>query len=132
MLGEKADVIIPVAGSLYQGAAAAITGSNSSAVLEGVDADIYLTDPKYKSLFLVSILKRVDSASTAVVEAAAKGGKFDNSTYIGTLANGGVGISPFHDFASKVPSSLAGELTKIQAGIIDGSITVASPSSFKK
>jgi basic membrane protein A len=132
MLGEKADVIIPVAGSLYQGAAAAITSSGSKSVLEGVDADIYQTDPTYKSLFLVSILKRVDSASTAVVEAAAKGGKFDNSTYVGTLANGGVGISSFHDYASKVDPGLAGELTKIKAGIISGSITVASPSSFKK
>jgi basic membrane protein A and related proteins len=131
-LDQKADVIIPVAGSLYQGAAAAITGSGSSAVLEGVDADIFKTDPKYASLFLVSILKRVDSASTAVVEAAAKGGKFDNSTYIGTLSNGGVGISPFHDFASKVDSGLAGQLAKIQKGIIAGTISVASPSSFTK
>jgi basic membrane protein A len=131
-LNEKADVVIPVAGSLYQGAAAAITGSGSSAVLEGVDADIYLSDPKYKSLFLMSILKRVDSSTTAVVEAAAKGGTFDNSTYIGTLANGGVGISPFHDYASKVDPALAGELATIEKGIIAGTIPVASPSSFTK
>jgi basic membrane protein A len=131
-LDQKADVIVPVAGSLYQGAAAAITGSGSSAVLEGVDADIFQTDPKYKDLFLVSILKRVDSSSQAVVEQAAASKSFDNSTYIGTLKNGGVGISSFHDFASKVPSTLTSELATIKAGIIDGSIPVASPSSFKK
>jgi basic membrane protein A len=131
-LDQKADVIIPVAGSLYQGAAAAITGSGSSAVLEGVDADIYQTDPKYKSLFLVSILKRVDAATTDVIEQAAGSKKFDNTTYIGTLKNGGVGLSSFHDYASKVDSGLAGELSKIKAGIVDGSITVDSPSSFKK
>ncbi|HEY5320884.1 MAG TPA: BMP family ABC transporter substrate-binding protein [Galbitalea sp.] len=131
-LDQKADVIIPVAGSLYQGAAAAITGSGSSAVLEGVDADIYQTDPKYKALFLVSILKAVDSATTAVVEQAAASKTFDNTQYVGTLKNDGVGLSSFHDFASKVSPSLAGELTKIKAGIIDGSIAVASPSSFKK
>jgi basic membrane protein A len=130
-LDQKADVVIPVAGSLYQGAAAAITGSGSTAVLEGVDADIYQTDPKYKDLFLVSILKRVDSASTAVVEQSASSKTFDNTQYIGTLKNGGVGLSPFHSFESKVDPALAGELAKIKAGIIDGSITVDSPSSFK-
>jgi basic membrane protein A len=132
MLDQKADVVIPVAGSLYQGAAAAITGSGSTAVLEGVDADIYLTDPKFKDLFLVSILKRVDSSSTAAVEAAAKGGTFNNSQYVGDLKNNGVGLSPFHGFESKVDPSLAGELKTIQAGIISGSIKVASPSSFNK
>ena len=131
-LDQKADVVIPVAGSLYQGAAAAITGSGSSAVLEGVDADIYQTDAKYKSLMLVSILKKVDVASTDAVEAAASSKTFDNTTYIGTLKNGGVGLSSFHDYASKVPSSLADELKTIQAGIISGSIKVDSPSSFNK
>ncbi|HEY0374244.1 MAG TPA: BMP family ABC transporter substrate-binding protein, partial [Amnibacterium sp.] len=131
-LDQKADVIIPVAGSLYQGAAAAITGSKSSAVLEGVDADLFLTDPKYKSLILTSILKKVDVAATQVVEQAAKSKTFDNTTYIGDLKNGGVGLSPFHDFASKVPSSLQSDLDAVKAGILDGSIKVDSPSALKK
>jgi basic membrane protein A and related proteins len=124
-------VIIPVAGSLYQGGAAAITGSKSSAVLEGVDADLYLTDPKYKSLILTSILKKVDVAAKDVVEQAAKG-QFDNTTYIGDLKNGGVGLSPFHDFSSKVPSTLQSDLDAVKAGILDGSIKVDSPASLKK
>lgn len=130
-LDQKADVIIPVAGSLYQGAAAAITGSKSSAVLEGVDADLYLTDPKYKSLILTSILKKVDVAARDVVVQASKSKTFDNATYIGDLKNGGVGLSPFHDFESKVPSTLAGELDTIKSGIQDGSITIDSPSKLK-
>jgi basic membrane protein A len=130
-LDQGANVVIPVAGSLYQGAAKAITAtSGSKAVLEGVDADIYLTDPTVKSLMLVSILKKVDVAARDSVEQAAKSKTFDNTTYIGTLKNGGVGLSPFHDFTSKVPSTLAGELKTIQSGIEDGSITVTSPSKF--
>lgn len=131
-LDQKADVIVPVAGSLYQGAAAAITGSKSDAVLEGVDADLYLTDPKYKALILTSILKRVDVSAMQVVEQASKSSTFDNATYIGDLKNGGVGLSPFHDFESKVPSTLAGELNTIKSGIQSGSIAVDSPSSLKK
>jgi basic membrane protein A len=131
-LDQKADVIIPVAGSLYQGAAAAIQSSGSSAVLEGVDADIYQTDPTYKSLMLVSILKNLAAPTQAVIVAASKSKTFDNSLYVGTLKNNGVGISSFHDYASKVDPGLAAEVAKIKAGIIDGSITVTSPSSFKK
>ncbi|MDQ1551644.1 MAG: basic rane protein [Actinomycetota bacterium] len=131
-LDQKADVIIPVAGSLYQGAAAAIQSSGSDAVLEGVDADIYQTDPTYKSLMLVSILKNLAAPTQDVIVAASKSKTFDNSLYVGTLKNNGVGISSFHDYASKVDPALAGEVAKIKAGIIDGSITVTSPSGFKK
>ena len=40
--------------------------------------------------------------------------------------NGGVGLAPFHDFASKVDSGLAGEIKDIQAKIISGDIKVTS------
>jgi len=69
-LDQKADVIIPVAGSLYQGAAAAIKSSGSDAVLEGVDADIFQTDPTYGSLMLVSILKNLAAPTEASIVAA--------------------------------------------------------------
>ncbi|HEX4058399.1 MAG TPA: BMP family ABC transporter substrate-binding protein [Galbitalea sp.] len=131
-LNQHADVIIPVAGSLYQGAAAAIRSSNSDAVLEGVDADVFKTDPTYGDLMLVSILKNLNAPVAAVIEASSKSKTFDNSLYVGTLKNGGVGISSFHNFASKVDPGLAAEITTIKKGIIDGSITVTSPSSFNK
>ena len=47
---------------------------------------------------------------------AAKG-TFKGGTYIGTLANGGAVLAPFHDFASKVPASLQSELATVKAGI---------------
>ncbi len=132
-LDQKADVIVPVAGSLYQGAGAAIKSSGADAVLEGVDADVFQTDTNgYQSLFLTSILKNIQPTVANVVEQAASSKTFDNAQYVGTLKNNGVGLAPFHDFASKVDSSLSGEVAKIKAGIIDGSITVTSPSSFNK
>jgi len=70
-------------------------------------------------------------AAQTAVEQAAKSKTFDNTTYIGTLKNGGVGLAPFHDYASKIPSSLSGELQTIQSGIENGTITVSSPSAFK-
>jgi basic membrane protein A len=131
-LNADADVIIPVAGSLYQGAGAAIKSSGKKAVLEGVDADLVQTDTAgYKSLFLVSILKNIQVTTNDVVSAAAKGGSFDNSQYVGNLKNDGVGLSSFHDYESKLPAGLTDEIEKIKNGISDGSIEAASKAAFK-
>ena len=130
-LNQDADVIIPVAGSLYQGAGAAIKSAKADAVIEGVDADVYNTDTSgAKPYILVSILKNIAVAAQDVVEQSAGEGTFDNSQYVGTLKNDGVGLSSFHDFDSKIPSDLKSELETIKAGIVDGSITVKSKSAF--
>jgi basic membrane protein A len=58
----------------------------------------------------------------------AANGTFKGGTYVGTLANGGVGLAPYHDFASKVPASLQSELAQIKADIISGKIKPATKS----
>jgi basic membrane protein A len=97
----------------------------------GVDADVYEFDPAVKDLLLTSVMKGMKPAVNDVVTQAADG-KFSSEPYVGTLKNDGVGIAPFHDFESKVDAGLQGELDKIKAGIIDGSITVTSPASPKQ
>ncbi len=62
----------------------------------------------------------------AVVSAA--NGSFKGGNYIGTLANGGVALAPYNDFASKVPASLQSELATIKAGIISGKIQTPTKS----
>ena len=52
-------------------------------------------------------------------------GSFKGGNYVGTLANGGVALAPFHDFDSKVPAALKTELAQLKAGIVDGSIKTA-------
>ena len=49
-------------------------------------------------------------------------------SYIGTLANGGVALAPFHDFQSKVPASLQAELNTLKQQIISGKIVPATKS----
>ena len=53
---------------------------------------------------------------------SAANGTFKGGNYVGTLANGGVVLAPFHDFASKVPASLQTELAQVKSGIVSGSI----------
>lgn len=131
ILDQGVDVIMPVGGPIYQSAAQAIRDSGKSIALMGVDTDVFVSDPSVKDLLLTSVMKGLNSATAAVVKDAA-GGKFTNTPYVGTLKNDGVGLAPFHNFESKVDPGLQGELDKIKAGIIDGSIKVTSPSSPKQ
>ena len=67
--------------------------------------------------------------TTAVEQAS--GGTFPTQDYVGTLTNGGVGLSPFHDFDSKVDSTLKSELDQIKQDIISGKIKITSPAQPK-
>ncbi|MBC7403062.1 MAG: BMP family ABC transporter substrate-binding protein [Microbacteriaceae bacterium] len=128
LIDQGADVIFPVGGPIFQSAGAAITDSKKDIALLGADADVYKTFPQYDKLYLTSVLKGIDPATQAVVKASAKQakGSFDNVAYIGNLKNDGVGIAPFHDFKSKVGSGLQGEIDKLKAEIISGTLTVKS------
>jgi basic membrane protein A len=66
------------------------------------------------------------AVKTAVLSAAS--GSFKGGNYIGTLANGGVALAPFHQWDSKVPASLKSELDQISKGIQDGSIQTPTKS----
>ena len=66
------------------------------------------------------------AVKTAVLAAAS--GSFKGGNYIGTLANGGVTLAPFHDWDSKVPASLKSELKQISTGIQNGSIQTPTKS----
>jgi basic membrane protein A len=58
-------------------------------------------------------------------------GKFSNTPYVGTLANDGVQLAPFHDFDSQVPADLKSELEQIKKDIVDGKLKVESKASPK-
>ncbi|TFC28720.1 BMP family ABC transporter substrate-binding protein [Cryobacterium sp. TMT1-3] len=131
LIDQNADVLLPVGGPIFLSAIEAIKSSGKDIAMVGVDADLYETDATNKSLFLTSILKGIKVSVSDVVTGAGED-SFDATPYVGTLDNDGVGIASFHDFESKVPSTLSDELDAIKAGIIDGSITVESPSSPKQ
>lgn len=129
LIDQNADVILPVGGPIFLSAGEAIRDSSKEIALVGVDADAYETAPDLKDLFLTSILKGIKVGVSDVVTAAGEG-DFSSEPYVGTLENEGVGLAPFHDFESKVDPALADELDTIKQGIIDGDITVESPSAL--
>lgn len=130
LLDQGADVLLPVGGPIYISGAEAIKDSGKDIALIGVDADVTQTDPSVAGILLTSIMKGMQVGVSEVVKSTADG-KFDNSPFVGTLANGGVAIAPFHDFESKVDPGLQAELDALKADIISGKVTVESPSSPK-
>ena len=130
LIEQGADVILPVGGPIYQSAAEAIKDADNGSVMIGADSDLYEADPRYKDLALTSVEKGMRPATEDVVKQAAAD-DFSKKPYVGTLENDGVGIAPFHDYESKVDAGLQDELDTITAGIIDGSITVATKATVK-
>ncbi|GLK17827.1 BMP family lipoprotein [Herbiconiux flava] len=128
ILEQGVDVIVPVGGPIYQGAAQAIRESTTPVALVGVDTDMYLSDPEYDDIWFSSIARDMPKSISEVIQASATG-DFSNEPYVGTLENGGVLMSPFHDFESKVAPTLQGELDTIEAGIVAGDITIDTPSA---
>ncbi len=131
-ISEGADIIFPVAGNVGLGAAKAVQQADAAAGsqkvnMEWVDLDGCVSAAQYCKYFITSVLKGETLAVKTAVLAAANG-SFKGGNYIGTLANGGVALAPFHDFDSMVPASLKSELKQISTGIQNGSIQTPTKS----
>jgi basic membrane protein A len=123
-ISEGADIIFPVAGNVGLGAAKAVqdadnAGGNVSMLW--VDTDGCVSAAQYCKYMISSVTKGIQTAVKNAVTTAASG-KPVGGTYVGTLANGGAVLSPFHDYASKVPAALQTELKTIESGIEAGTI----------
>lgn len=129
-LDQGADIVMPVAGTLYGASVEAIKDRGVPAAIVGVNSDVYDRSPADAAYFLTSVLKNLTTAAHEVTLATAKG-DFDNTPYVGTLENGGVGIAPTHDWEAKLPKELLAEVEQLKADIISGAFTVDSPSSPK-
>jgi len=127
-LDQGADVILPVAGQVGEGAAAAVLESGSASLI-WVDNDGYETLPEeYRPIVLTSVLKNTGDAVVSIVSDDVDG-TFDSEPFVGTLENGGVDIAEFHDLAGSVSAELSAEIDQLRNDIIAGDITVESPST---
>ena len=121
-LEAGADVIYPVAGGLFGATAEAIKETGANAVMLGVDADVALTSPQFADVVLTSVEKRMTNATFDIVKDTLESGVFNTDTYLGTLANGGTGISDFYDFDGLVSDGVKSRLAELAEGIISGSV----------
>ncbi|WP_432558851.1 BMP family lipoprotein [Granulicoccus sp. GXG6511] len=130
LISQGADIIFPVAGPAGLGGLEAAKASNGNVSAIWVDTDgCESTD--YCAQLISSVYKGMDVAVFDAIKAA-KDGEFSNEPYIGTLANDGTGLSPFHDFDDQVSAETKSELEKIRGDIESGTITIESQSQPKQ
>ncbi len=124
LVDEGADIVMPVAGPVGLGSAALAKELGPERLLIiGVDADQYQSDTANQSVYLTSVLKNMDVTTFNAIKAAFDG-TFEGGVTIGTLANGGVGLAPYHDLDSTVPAKLKEQIEALKVAITDGSISV--------
>ncbi|MBC7550137.1 MAG: BMP family ABC transporter substrate-binding protein [Cellulomonas sp.] len=125
-IDQGADVIMPVAGPVGLGAAAAAKEAGNVMII-GVDADWFETASDYSSIVLTSVIKLIGQSVFDTLDQASQG-SFSADPYVGTLENGGVDLAPFHDFDGTVPAELKTKVDELKAQIISGDLVVESPS----
>lgn len=116
LINEGADIIMPVAGPVGLGTAAAAKEAGNVWII-GVDSDWTQTAPDYADIILTSVLKKMDSTVQSHIQTLMEGGD-PGMLIFGTLENGGVGIAgSFGDLQPK--------LDELSAAIIAGDIQTA-------
>ena len=122
LMDEGADIIMPVAGPVGLGTAAAAQERGNVYII-GVDTDWTVSSPEYSDVVLTSVMKNMDvavfNAAKQVVE-----GTFEGGLFVGTLENEGVGLAPFHDMADMVPATVQEDLDAVREGLISGEIVI--------
>ena len=130
-ISEGADIIFPVAGNVGLGAAKAVQQADTAGG-QGQHALGGHRRLRQRGAVLQVLHQQRDQGHPGRGEergdCAAQSGSFKGGNYVGTLANGGAVLSPFHDFASKVPAALQAELKTIETGIENGSIETPTKS----
>ncbi|CEG89315.1 MULTISPECIES: BMP family ABC transporter substrate-binding protein [Propionibacterium] len=125
LIGQGADVIMPVAGTADTGAVQAVNAHQGTRLV-GTGSDLCASYVDACAATLGTAAAGVDQMVFDAIEEAGAG--FTNTTLVGTLANGGVTMVGVGKGAP-VAQNIADDLTAVSQGIKDGSIKVTSPSS---
>jgi len=120
LMDEGADIIMPVAGPVGLGTAAAVQERGGGYIV-GVDTDWTVTAPDYAAITLTSVLKNMDVTTFNAISSVIDG-RFEGGVTVGTLTNLGVGLAEFHSLDSMVSAELKAELEQVRADILAGTL----------
>jgi basic membrane protein A len=121
LLDNNADTILPVAGPVGGGSAAAIQDRGEGRLI-WVDTDGCETT-EFCDIMFTSIMKQLDVAVFDAIESKMND-EFEGGNYFGSLENDGVALAPFHEFEEDVPQEVKDKLDELREGIIAGDIEV--------
>ena len=90
-----------------------------------VDTDGCVSAAEYCDVLLTSRQKGMDVAVDDGHQGRRRRHVQQRAVYVGTLANNGIGLAPYHDVDSKIPPSVKAEMDQLKQQIIDGKIKVS-------
>jgi basic membrane protein A len=125
LTAQGADILFPVAGPDGLGALQVAQNSGGQINAIWVDTDGCVSAAQYCDVLLSSVEKGMDVAVENAIKSTVDG-NFNNKPYVGTLANGGTDLAPYHDWASKIPADLQQQIDQLKQDIMDGTVAVKS------
>ena len=129
LIGQGCDIVFAAAGQTGLGTAKAC--QDGKALFIGVDADQFLTIPTIGDTIITSAIKKVDTAVYDTVKQANDGSLKGGADVLYGLKEDGVGLSPYHDWDTKIPADVRAAVDKAKADIIAGAITVPTTPPAK-
>ena len=123
MIARKCDVGFCLGGSTGNGGLLGMKEQGLMAI--GVDVDQYNTYPEVKAALVTSAAKNVDVAVFEYLKSVSNG-SVKAGVSVANLKNGGVGLSPYHDWDGRIPQAVKDKVAKAAAGLIDGTLTTGN------
>jgi basic membrane protein A len=124
LLDQGVDIVHPVSGATGNGSIKAMFDAGKWAI--GVDTDQYVSiGAPTNAAILTSAQKAIDVSVLDLVKKNAAG-DLGGEDIVGTLANNGVLLSPFHELDSQISAELKAEIETLRAAIKDGSVKVCT------
>jgi len=122
-IAQGADIIMPVAGPVGLGAAAAAESAGDVWIV-GVDSD-WTASTDYPDIILGSVVKEIGAGVFETIEHSLND-TFSGEPYIGDLANEGVSLAYG---SADVPQELQDQIAELQEQIASGELTVETPNA---
>lgn len=120
MFGQGADVVFGAGGNTGNGALLAAVQANKLCV--GVDVDQFISYADADSCLITSAEKHIAFAVKAAVTDMVKQTWPASGLVTFDATNNGVGISPFHNFASQVPSDVQAMVKDAESKLASGAL----------
>lgn len=119
MIDDGADIIFGVGGNTGNGGVLAAHEAGLLGI--GVDVDQYNTYPDVAPSLLTSAAKNMDVAAYDAVVAFSNG-ELESGIQLGTVANSGIGLAPYHDQENNIPQECKDAVSEAEEGLAAGTI----------
>lgn len=122
LIEQGADIIFAAAGQTGLGTAKAC--QENKALFIGVDSDQFNTIPGIGDTIVTSAVKNIDVAVFETIKKAVDGTLKGGENVLFGIKGGGVGLSPYHDWETKLPADVKAKVDAAKQSVIDGTYTV--------